>query len=79
MLRMQKGMSQEKLAEAAGLHWTFISRIERGMANITLDNLERLAQALEVDEPALVAPVDYVGHVPEMAARSTTKDTIGRR
>jgi transcriptional regulator with XRE-family HTH domain len=51
-LRFIRGWSQEKLAEASGLHRTYISSIERAAQNIGLDNLERLAQAfgLTIDE-----------------------------
>lgn len=42
------GISQEKLAEMAGLHRTYVSSVERGKRNISLLNIERLASALEV-------------------------------
>jgi transcriptional regulator with XRE-family HTH domain len=45
-LRLEKGMTQEQLAEAAGLHPTFISNVERGYRNSTLSTLVRLADAL---------------------------------
>lgn len=45
-LRLDLGLSQEELARKADLHRTFISMIERGQRNPTLDVLERLAQAL---------------------------------
>lgn len=40
------GISQEKLAELAGLHRTYVSSVERGRNNISLVNIERLALAL---------------------------------
>jgi len=46
--RQNKGLSQEKLAELAGLHRTYIGMIERGEKNITLVNIEKLAKALKI-------------------------------
>lgn len=48
-LRMGKGVSQDKLAKASGIDRTFISGVERNRRNITLDTLDRLLVALEVD------------------------------
>ncbi len=50
-LRLQKGWSQEQLGQIAELDRTYISGIERGLRNVSLINLERLAIALNV-EPA---------------------------
>ena len=51
--RNQKDLSQEKLAELAGLHRTYISAVERERRNISLENIERIANALEI-EPYLL-------------------------
>ena len=47
-LRLAKGLSQETLAELAELHRTYVSSVERCERNITLDSVERLANALGV-------------------------------
>ena len=46
--RRAHGLSQEELAFKAGFHRTYIGMIERAERNITLVNLERLANALEI-------------------------------
>jgi len=49
IIREQQGLTQEKLAELAGLHRAYIGQIERGEKNIGLRNLEKIAKALDVD------------------------------
>lgn len=48
-LRKGLGLSQKELAYRAGFHRTYIGMIERAERNITLSNLKRLADALEVE------------------------------
>lgn len=48
------GLSQEALGDVSGLHWTFVGQVERGRRNLSVHNLLRLAQALEVDPGDLV-------------------------
>jgi transcriptional regulator with XRE-family HTH domain len=48
-IRQVKGLSQEELADRAGLHRTYVGSVERGERNISIDNIERLAKALEID------------------------------
>ena len=46
--RLAKGISQEALADLAGLHRTYIGAVERGERNITLISANRIAEALGV-------------------------------
>lgn len=56
-LRLQRGWSQEELADRAGLHRTYVGGIERGERNVSLVNIGRLASALEVSLATLMAEV----------------------
>ncbi len=60
-LRKEKGMSQEALAEAAGMHWTYISMIERGRSNPTVNSLFRLADALGMDASEILRKAELYG------------------
>ena len=53
-IRKERNISQEKLAELAGLHRTYIGMIERAEKNITLCNIEKVAKALNVKISELV-------------------------
>jgi transcriptional regulator with XRE-family HTH domain len=53
-LRAERELSQEALAEKAGLHRTFISLVERRGRNVTLGVIEALANALNVSVPELL-------------------------
>jgi transcriptional regulator with XRE-family HTH domain len=51
--RQALGLSQEQLAEKAGVHRTYVGMLERSEKNVTIYNIERIANALAV-EPALL-------------------------
>lgn len=54
-LRFAQGRTQEQLAAASGMHFTYVASVERGERNIGLENIVRLAHALEVDPGQLLA------------------------
>ncbi len=53
-VRQENGLSQEELADRAGLHRTYISQVERGLKSPSLRSLEQIAQALGVPPSALL-------------------------
>ena len=57
-IRLQRsvlGISQEALADLSGLHRTYVGGIERAERNVSIDNIEKLAVALEVTAVALLS------------------------
>jgi transcriptional regulator with XRE-family HTH domain len=70
-LRKNRGLSQENLAEIAGLDRTYISGVERKNRNITLDSLERILNALDIPvERYLALLVDEVKELGDKTKRS---------
>jgi transcriptional regulator with XRE-family HTH domain len=60
-IRAQKGLSQEKLADIAGLHRTYVGSVERCERNVSIDNIERISIALQVQIKDLLSEVEIVG------------------
>lgn len=55
-VRLSRGLSQEQLAFISNLHRTYISGVERGLRNVSLDNIERIAKALNISIGDLMNP-----------------------
>ena len=53
-IREEQGVAQDELAHRAEIHVTYLSGVENGRRNITLNVLERIASALKVSESELV-------------------------
>jgi transcriptional regulator with XRE-family HTH domain len=51
--RKALGLSQEELGDRAGLEQSYISNIEAGLRNVSIDNIARIAKSLDVDIAAL--------------------------
>jgi len=54
-IRKAKGLTQQELAEALGVHWITVSKLERGVMQLTSTWIEKIAAALKVDEVDLLA------------------------
>jgi len=57
--RTQKGWSQEELAGKAGLFYTYIGKVERGEATISISNLAIIAKVLKVEPNILLIKDSY--------------------
>lgn len=53
-LRLQRGLSQEALADKCGVHRTYISQLERGLKNPTLNVLQKISKAMDVPLSELI-------------------------
>lgn len=60
--REEKNISQEKFAEIAGLHRTYISDVERFKRSISLNNIQKIADALEIETYKLFKEEDKNGN-----------------
>lgn len=61
-LRAERSLSQEEFADQCGLHRTYISDVERCTRNISIDNIERIAEAFEIPASDLLQEVHYENH-----------------
>jgi transcriptional regulator with XRE-family HTH domain len=59
--RESLGLSQEALADRAGVHWTFLGQVERGQRNLSLHNLLKIAAGVGVDPAELVRGLEPPG------------------
>jgi len=76
-LRRKRGLTQQRLAELAGLDLSYTQRVERGRINVTLGTLVTFADALEVPPSALLrlgkAPLIRRGRPPATASVKAAK------
>lgn len=56
--RMELGLSQEELAERADLHRTYVGGVERGERNVSLENIIRIAHALQIIPSQLLERIE---------------------
>jgi len=73
--RHRLGISQETLAELAGVHWTFVGQVERGTRNLSLHNLIRFAGGLDIDPSVLVTGIT-AADTPALRATPSAAEVI---
>jgi transcriptional regulator with XRE-family HTH domain len=80
-IRAEQGLSQERFADLCGLHRTFVSQIEREVANATVDTLTLLANALKVELAELFcnSPGEVTNLKPGRPAKAGAETTEARR
>lgn len=57
-IRQTKKISQEELADLCGLHRTYISDVELGKRNVSLENIDKIAHALQVKKSEIFVEVE---------------------
>ena len=57
--RTQKGLSQDKLAELAGVHPTYIGQLERGEKNATLESISKITAGLSINMSTLFEKIEF--------------------
>ena len=61
-LRLAAGVSQEELAERAGVHRTYVSQLERGIKSPTLNILFKISEALGIEASHLIKLTEEEAH-----------------
>ena len=75
-LRKERGMSQELLADSAGISTTWMRSIEHGRANISVDTLESIAGALDIEVPMLFLYSLEMREVEDMYQSAMPKERV---
>jgi transcriptional regulator with XRE-family HTH domain len=60
ILRQNKSISQEQLADLCGLHRTYISDVELGKRNVSLENIDKIASALDMNVSEIFIEVEKI-------------------
>jgi transcriptional regulator with XRE-family HTH domain len=77
--RLDRGLSQESLADRANIDRSYMSGIERGLRNISILNIARIASALDVSIRDLVGQVELVRRLDEAGDVSFSETLTSRR
>jgi transcriptional regulator with XRE-family HTH domain len=75
--RLERGLSQESLADRANIDRSYMSGIERGLRNISILNIARIASALDVSIRELVGEVELVRRLPRDLDEAALEAALG--
>jgi transcriptional regulator with XRE-family HTH domain len=78
-LRKSAGYSQESFADHVGIHRTYGGELERGEANVTLENLVKIAKGLTISLSELFAGVEERAQVVTRAPQTRAQRNSGKR
>lgn len=73
-LRTERGYSQESFASRAGLARAYVGQVERGEVNLSLSNLIKIAEALQVEVGALIPPIESLAE--DVGARALPRRDV---
>ena len=76
-LRTKLGMTQDTLAERAALHRTYVSDVERGLRNISLESIKALADALQVSLHDLFTEIERSTNGPDQRSEDFERARLG--
>ncbi len=63
--RQRMGLTQEELAEKAGVHYTYIGQVERGEKNLTISSLEKISHSLDISISVLFEGIEEFTESPD--------------
>ena len=72
-LRKARGLTQEQVAEAIGINWRHLQKLEAGEVNVTLRTLARICEGLAVDAPSLLTSPPPTHRSPSRRKRSRSQ------
>lgn len=81
-IRKEQGLSQEVLAERAGLHTNYLGAVERGEKNVTVESLEKISHGLGVTLDELfryIDPMDYKDDIANIVELLSTRTDADRK
>lgn len=79
LLRKQRGLSIEKLAQKADITVSYVSDIQRGIRNPTWEMIRKIAEALDIDTPALIGMAETIAQADRRRANREKKKAQAKK